>query len=105
MNRRQQSLFQKWSGFTSSSKKWNESESVVNESEAVYHHDCDKAYEPSAISKLADSELKLDGHVLACHFKKVPALRPVTATSAECSYSSNERETAGADAGLSEGGG
>ena len=38
---------------------------------------------------------KLDGHALACRLRKVPALRPVNATSTECSYMyhSNERET------------
>ena len=93
MKTRQQIFFQTWSGLTSSLKKRKESESSVNESEAVHHHDCDKAYEPSATFELADSERELDEHALACSLKKVPALRPVNATSAECSYASNERET------------
>ena len=49
MKRRHQKLFQTRSGFTSSSKKWKESESSVNESEAVHHHDCDEAYEPAKL--------------------------------------------------------
>ena len=66
MKRRQQNLFQTWSGFTLSSKDGKDSESSVNESEAVHHHNCDESNEPSATSKLADSECKLDGYALAC---------------------------------------
>ena len=48
-------------------KKWSESESEssVDESEAVYHHDYDEAYEPSTTSGLANSERELDRHALA----------------------------------------
>ena len=71
-----------------------ESESSVNESEAVYHHDCDEAYKLSTTSELAYSQRKLDRHALACSLKKVCALRPVIVTRAECtcSYASNETE-------------
>ena len=51
-------------------KEAEESKSSVNESEAVHHHDCDEAYEPSAISELAYSERELDGHTLACSLKE-----------------------------------
>ena len=76
MKRRQQNLLLTWSGSTSSSKKWRESESSVNESETVYHDDCDEAYEPSITSELADSERELERHALACSLKKLRALRP-----------------------------
>ena len=93
MMRRQQNLFLTWSGFTSSSKKWRGSESSVNESEAVYHHDRDEAYEPSTSFELADSESELDRHALVCSLNKVHAVRAVIVTRAECSYASNETET------------
>ena len=67
-----------------------ESESNVNESEAVYHHDCGEAYEPSTTFELANSERELDRHALACSSKKVRALRSVNVTRVECS---NETDT------------
>ena len=69
-----------------------ESESSINESEAVYRHDCDKAYKPSRTSELANCQRKLDRHALACSWKKVRALRPVNVAKAECNYASNEPE-------------
>ena len=73
--------------------KWRESESSVNETEAVYHHDCDQVYKPGTSSELADSERELDRHALACSLKKVRPVRAVNVTRAECSYASNETET------------
>ena len=86
-------MFLTWSGFTSSSKKWRESESSVNESEAVYLHDCHEVYELSTTSELANSECDLDRHALPCSLKEVHALRKVNFTWADCSYASNETKT------------
>ena len=73
-----------------------ESESSVNESEAVYITIMIVTKHMSLLAQLlhelADSEREHDKHALGCSLKKVHALWPVNIRRAECSYARNETE-------------
>ena len=88
MKRRQQSLFDMWSGsgFTSSSKKQKESQTSVNEDkvvEARADYDNDKRQEPIC----ASAECEDDVLTLAHCSKQLPIMSPVIVRS-DCSCTS-----------------